>query len=80
MIGYMMKPTIIESCGKCWGHSDWYDEHYYEMQTLKDNISLLTPELLDEINQVIVKSRQQLLKKKESEALRNTAIKLSLRY
>ena len=46
------------------GHSDGYDEHYYEMQTLKDNVSLLTPELLDEINQVIVKSGQQLLKKR----------------
>ncbi len=32
------------------GHSDWYDEYYYEIQTLKDNVSLLTPELLDEIN------------------------------
>ncbi len=52
------------------GHSDWFDEYYYEMQTLKDNVSLLTPELLDEINQIIVKSGHLLLKKKENEALR----------
>lgn len=52
------------------GHSDWSDETYYEIQTLKDNISLLTPELLDEINQVIVRSGHALLKKKENEVLR----------
>ena len=51
------------------GHSDWYDEYYYEIQTLKDNVSLLTPELLDEINQVIVKSGHELLKKKENGTL-----------
>jgi hypothetical protein len=29
------------------GHSDFADETYYNLQTLKDNISLLTPELLE---------------------------------
>jgi transposase, IS5 family len=52
------------------GHPDIFDKHYYHMQTIKDNVSLLTPELLDEINQVIVKAGHVLLKKKESEALR----------
>lgn len=52
------------------GHPDLSDEHYYELQTLKDNVSLLTPELLDQINQVVVRAGHLLLKKKESEVLR----------
>jgi len=39
------------------------------MQTLKDNVKLLTPELLEQINQVVVQAGHILLKKKESEAL-----------
>lgn len=52
------------------GHPDLSDEHYYELQTLKDNVSLLTPELLDQINQVVVRAGHLLLKKKENEVLR----------
>ena len=52
------------------GHPDIFDKHYYHMQTIKDNVSLLTPDLLDKINQVIVKAGHVLLKKKESEQLR----------
>jgi len=40
------------------------DETHYELQTLKDNVSLLTPEILDQINQVVVHAGQQLAKKK----------------
>jgi IS5 family transposase len=36
------------------GHSDWLDEHEYEFQTIRDNVSLFTPELLDRINQAVV--------------------------
>lgn len=55
------------------GHPAWSDEHYYELQTLKDNVSLLTPELLDKINQVVVCAGHRLSrigKKKENEVLR----------
>lgn len=52
------------------GHPDFSDEYYYHLQTIKDNVSLLTPELLDEINQVVVASGHVLLKKKENGALR----------
>lgn len=45
------------------GHSDWLDEHRYELQTLRDNVSLFTPELLDRINQEVVNAGHQLLKK-----------------
>jgi transposase, IS5 family len=52
------------------GHGIFDQEGGYEVQTIKDNVSLLTPELLDEINQVIVKAGHILLKKKESDPLR----------
>ncbi len=46
------------------GHADFWDKHYYELQTIKDNVSLLTPEILDKINQVVVKAGHNLLKKR----------------
>lgn len=51
------------------GHA-MYDETNYPYQTLKDNVSLFTPELLDKINQVVVGAGHDLLKKKAGEALR----------
>ena len=45
------------------GHPSVFDKHYYELQTIKDNVSLLTPEILDEINQLVVKTGHALLKK-----------------
>ena len=42
------------------GHGAFEDVRYH-FQTLKDNVSLLTPELLDEINQLVVKSGHALL-------------------
>lgn len=47
-----------------------FDDVSYHFQTLKDNVSLLTPELLDEINQLIVAAGHGLVKKKADEALR----------
>jgi len=38
-----------------------YNDVLYHLQTVKDNVSLLTPELLDEINQLIVKSGHELV-------------------
>jgi len=51
------------------GHSDWMDETYYELQTLKDNLSLFTPDILDRINQVVIHAGHQTLKKKSDESL-----------
>ena len=51
------------------GHGD-YDKSDYHFQTLKDNVRLLTPELLDEINTLIVGAGHALVKKKDGEALR----------
>jgi len=47
-----------------------FDDVRYHFQTLKDNVSLLTPELLDEINLLVVESGHVLVKKKDGEALR----------
>jgi hypothetical protein len=52
------------------GHADIFDSHYYHCQTIKDNVTLLTPELLDEINQVVVQAGHGVAKKKGNEALR----------
>jgi hypothetical protein len=51
------------------GHAQ-FDEERHHFQTLKDNVSLFTPELLDKINQLVVGSGHVLVKKKEDEALR----------
>lgn len=51
------------------GHGFSDDEKMYSLQTLKDNVQLFTPELLDEINQVVVRAGLK-LKKKEGEDLR----------
>ncbi len=51
------------------GHGT-FDRESYHYQTLKDNVGLLTPELLDKINQVVVSAGHVLVKKKEGEALR----------
>ena len=51
------------------GHGAFEDVSYH-VQTLKDNVGLLTPELLGEINQLIVQAGHVLVKKKDGEALR----------
>jgi len=53
------------------GHSDWMEEEKrYELQTIKDNIDLFTPDILDRINQEVVKAGHQLLKKNDQEKLK----------
>jgi hypothetical protein len=46
------------------GHGLVDDGAWYHVQTLKDNVSLLTPAILDRVNQVVVKAGHQVLKKK----------------
>jgi len=47
------------------GHVAWEDEYRYPIQTIKDNVSLFTPEILDRINQIVVKAGHNLVKKNE---------------
>jgi len=51
------------------GHSDWVEEKRWSVQTLKDNLRLFTPELLDQINQVVVDAGHALVKKSPEEVL-----------
>lgn len=47
-----------------------FDPASYHYQTLKDNVTLFTPELLDKINQIVVDAGHDLVKKKDGEVLR----------
>jgi IS5 family transposase len=51
------------------GHGGWEDGHRYELQTLKDNLRLFTPDILDRINQEVVRAGHQALKKSPEEGL-----------
>lgn len=50
------------------GHGQ-FDPTAYHYQTLKDNVRLFTPELLDKINQIVVDAGHELVKKKADEPL-----------
>ena len=45
------------------GHGCFEDNYKYPLQTIKDNVSLLTPEVLEKINQVVVRAGHNLVKK-----------------
>ena len=48
------------------GHGMMDDDKIYPLQTLKDNVSLLTPEILDKINILVVEEGHKLLLKKKT--------------
>ena len=58
---------------KMLGHSDWEEgvseEFEYQLQTLIDNVSLLKPEVLADVNQVVVETGHKLLKKKSCDLI-----------
>ena len=45
------------------GHGDWSDKTEYKAQTLKGNLRLFTPELLDRINQAVADAGHVLVQK-----------------
>ena len=47
------------------GHGDDEKEYRYPLQTIKDNVSLFTPPILEKISQVVVKAGHDLVKDKE---------------
>ena len=51
------------------GHTIFEYDQRYGLQTIKDNISLLTPHLLDEINQVVVTAGHDVVRKKDQEVV-----------
>lgn len=58
------------------GHPDVYDRYAYPLQTIEDNISLFTPEILNRINGVVVKAGQSLEGKKKRKRSRAGVIAL----
>ena len=55
---------------KMLGHSGYGDEYEYGLQTIIDNVELLSAELLGEINSIVVRSGHAVAKKKPGEGLR----------
>lgn len=51
------------------GHSDWGDDYEYNHQTLKDNLRLFTPEILERINLEVIQAGHALVKKSPEEGL-----------
>jgi len=46
-----------------------FGESFYPLQTIKDNVSLFTPEIPDKINQIAVKAGHNPVKKRGSSTL-----------
>ena len=51
------------------GHGDWADESQYSLQTIRENLRLFTQEILDRINQEVVRAGHRLVKKSPDEGL-----------
>ncbi len=54
------------------GHNEIDIDSYYALQTIRDNIALLTPQILDEINQIVVKSGHSMFGKKNDQELKGS--------
>jgi hypothetical protein len=54
------------------GHGQ-FDPTAYHYQTLKDNVRLFTPELLDKINQIVVDAGHELVKKRPTQSCTGVA-------
>ena len=52
------------------GHNAWENGHIYGLQTLRDNVTLLTESMLQEINKVVVDAGHDVVKQKESDTLK----------
>jgi IS5 family transposase len=52
------------------GHTIFEFDQRYGLQTIKDNISLFTPAVLDEINQVVVKAGHNMVRENDDIALK----------
>lgn len=52
------------------GHGFFDADKTYHLQTLKDNVKLLTPEVLNEINKIVVDSGHKLVNKKDKNHLK----------
>jgi hypothetical protein len=58
------------------GNVDWDSPYEYNIQTLKDNVMLITPEVLEEINLIVVRAGHNLLGGKKKRNYRVVLIPL----
>ena len=58
------------------GHGIWDQDCGYALQTLKDNVSLFTPEVLDKINQIVVKHGHKIVGKRTGMICKEVVIPL----
>jgi len=56
------------------GHPDGFDRKSYSFETIRRNLQLFTPEILDEINQIVVNSGHKVMLKKKIVRKRNPLI------
>jgi hypothetical protein len=54
------------------GHGKMDFDAAYALQTIKDNVSLLTPQILDEINQIVVQAGHDLILKNKDNKLKGS--------
>ena len=54
------------------GHSETNFDSNYALQTIRDNIDLLTPAILDEINQVVVKAGHSIISPNQNPQLKGS--------
>jgi hypothetical protein len=52
------------------GHDETDTDSLYALQTIRDNIALLTPEILDEVNQIVVHAGHDMVMKKKDDVLK----------
>lgn len=52
------------------GHAETDTDSLYALQTIRDNIVLLTPEILDEINQIVVRSGHDIVMKGKEDVMK----------
>jgi len=54
------------------GHSETDFQSHYPLQTIRDNIGLLSPSILDEINQIVVKAGHKIITAQKDQQLRGS--------
>jgi len=54
------------------GHSDYDFDSKYALQTIRDNVVLLTPPILDEINQIVVNTGHSIVTTKRDQELKGS--------
>jgi hypothetical protein len=58
------------------GHGPLDEDYEYPLQTIKDNVKLLTPEILIHINEIVVKEGHKIIKKKVQSLMRVSIVLL----